>query len=173
MIVCQFNPDTMRCIWPVEDDVKPLRFVFTRSHMPLSAAIRAAAWWAPWSHCATLVSDEWVVESRFVGGVQAERRSALYLRSSAVQVLALPCRDPQAGRDRARSKIGAKYDWRGFLSLPFRERDWQQAHRWYCSEQCADDALHAGVELVSPDHHGIHPSSLYRLMWAAGARPEN
>lgn len=165
---------TMRCIWPVEDEaVEPLRFAFTRSRTPLSALIRGAAWWAPWSHCATIVGDGWAIESRFIGGVQPVRLVDLVERVSAMQVLVLPAPRPEHGRARATGKVGLRYDWRGFLSLPFRERAWQQAERWYCSEQCADDALAAGVELVSPDHHGIHPSSLYRLMWAAGARPEN
>jgi uncharacterized protein YycO len=152
--------------------VSALRLIFTRTRSLGAVVIRAGAWWGQWSHCGLVLPGGHVVESLALkGGVITTMVDAVIFRSSAHQVLDLPCPAPQYAHEWALSTVGMPYDWGGVLGIPFRSRDWQAPGRWYCSEHCAAAIERAGLTLVRPGVHGIHPDTLHALAWAAGARP--
>ena len=149
-----------------------LRLIFSRSRSLGAVLIRAGAWWGQWSHCAIVLPDGRVVESLALkGGVVLSDVTDVVQRSSVSQLVHLPCPAPEYAHEWALSTVGQPYDWGGVFGIPFRERDWQAPGRWYCSEHCAAAIERAGVTLVRPGVHGIHPDTLHALAWAAGARP--
>lgn len=151
---------------------RTLTFIFSRRRALGSTLIRAGSWWGQWSHCGLLTESETVDESLAIkGGVVRSTLAEVMRRSSAVEVIDLPVLDAQAALTWSNETIGAPYDWGGVFAIPFRERNWQDDSRWYCSERCAMQAKKAGVDLVSPDQQGVSPTALYRLMYAAGGRP--
>lgn len=154
-----------------------LRFVFTRTRSAATVAIRAAAWWGPWSHCGLVDEGDVVIESLARrGGVVCTPLEAVLRRASHHEMLDLWCPAPSRALSWSRSLLAlpgepprVHYDWGGALGIPLREPQLDARSRLYCSEHCAAAARRAGLDLLPPDGQGVTPTGLYRLMLAANA----
>jgi uncharacterized protein YycO len=138
-----------------------LTVIYTRHRSLSSVAIRAAAWWGPWSHCG-IVDGEAVIESLARrGGVVQSLLVDVIARASAHTIVQIPCPRPERGIEWARSTIGQPYDWGGVLAIPFRNRQWDEPGRWYCSEHVEAAAKKAGAGRWRDGLHGLTPCASY------------
>jgi uncharacterized protein YycO len=145
-----------------------LKVVYSRSRSVGAVLIRAMPPWGPWSHCA-LVDGDAVIESvALKGGVVRTPLSDLLARSSAWMIVSVPCPDARSAIRWAEVTLGDRYDWGGVLSIPARTRSWDSQARWYCSEHCARALSVGGTSVLTPGMHGVTPSHLAQLTYAAG-----
>lgn len=153
-----------------------LPLIFSRARTLPSVAIRAGAWFGPWSHCGVIDGD-YVIESlASMDGVVRTHLHDFWARSSASERVNLICPRPEAALEWARStavepreKTLVRYDWGGVIGIPLRARELDSPDRLYCGEQVRHAAALAGVALGARDMHGFHPTTLYHLVLAANA----
>lgn len=89
-----------------------LPLIYARNHTPVSVVIRAAQWWAPWSHVGVLDEERGqVIEARMLHGVIATPWAEFVARYTATERVDVACPDPAAGLQWARGEIGAGYDY--------------------------------------------------------------
>lgn len=130
--------------------------LFSTSHHPMSAVIRACTW-SPWSHVA-LVSGSFAIEA-VTSGVRKVPVLEAMNRAKQAAVVELPCRDPRAVIAAAESQLGKPYDFTAIVGLGL-HRDWQEDDAWFCSELVAWAFEKAGEPLfraevlrrVTPQH---------------------
>ncbi|SNT08035.1 hypothetical protein [Pseudomonas segetis] len=116
-----------------------IRLLFTRRHHLGSLAIRTLTWSA-WSHVDLI--DETSGVPVLIGAVaphgvvieSLENRLSLASRAAVVE---FPVADALAVIDAARRQLEKPYDWLGCAGIALRNRDWQQADSWFCSELVA------------------------------------
>ena len=145
--------------------MKTISLLFTTSHHPMSAVIRACTW-SSWSHVA-LIDGMDVVEAMAPNGVRRFPVLEAINHSKNAAVVDLPCRDPQAVIAAAASQIGKPYDYTAVLGLGLK-RDWQQDDSWFCSELVAWAFEQAGEPLfraeilrrVTPEHLWMLPPAM-------------
>ncbi|MFH2082059.1 MAG: YiiX/YebB-like N1pC/P60 family cysteine hydrolase [Pseudomonadota bacterium] len=145
--------------------------LFCRSHDALSVAIRALTW-SRWSHVA-LIDGYCAIEALAPDGVQMTETEQVLMRSSAFELVDLPCRNPEAVRAAAASQVGKPYDYKAIVGLGL-HRKWQDADAWFCSELIAWAFEQAGEPLFRADClHRVTPQHLWMLEPAAPvvARP--
>lgn len=131
--------------------------LFSTSRHPMSAVIRACTW-SSWSHVALIDGDE-VIEATAPAGVRRFPVVQAIDHAKRVQIVDLPCRDPQAVISAADSQIGKPYDYTAVLGLGL-HRDWQEDDAWFCSELVAWAFAQAGESLfrgevlrrITPQH---------------------
>ena len=118
-----------------------LPFIYARNHTPVSVVIRAAQWWAPWSHVGVLDEERGqVIEARMLHGVIATPVADFLARYTAAERVDVPCPDPAAGLHWARSKIGAGYDY-GAVARFVSSALGREARRAYHCVELAEAAL--------------------------------
>lgn len=133
-----------------------IRLLFSTSHHPMSAVIRACTW-SKWSHVA-LVAGPCAIEAVTTGVRKVPVLDAMD-RAKRAAVVELPCRDPRAVIAAAESQLGKPYDFTAIVGLGL-HRDWQADDRWFCSELVAWAFEKAGEPLfraevlrrVTPQH---------------------
>ena len=133
-----------------------IRLLFSTSHHPMSAVIRACTW-SMWSHVA-LVAGPCAIEAVTTGVRKVPVLDAMD-RAKRAAVVELPCRDPRAVIAAAESQLGKPYDFTAIVGLGL-HRDWQEDDRWFCSELVAWAFEKAGEPLfraevlrrVTPQH---------------------
>jgi len=122
---------------------------------------------SPLSHASVLDVDSLeVVEAIGSGVIVTNLRK--FLREAHRVVLIKPqgwtADKGRAAADRARSKVGAGYDFLGIVGAP-------QGKRWYCSELAA---WSFGVKVNEPGPQGVlHPRNMHKLgevLFDSGAR---
>lgn len=138
-----------------------LKIIYTRRASLSSALIRLGSWWAPWSHCGIVDGDDVIECLASKGGVVVTDIEEVYRRSSAVAEIAVECPRPDLALAWARSTVGAPYDWSGVIAIPFRERNWQDGDRWYCSEHVEQALVMGGRERFRRGLHGITPNQSF------------
>ena len=142
-----------------------IRVVFCRSNRMRSWIIRAITWSA-WSHVALVDGDE-AIEAVWPG-VRAAPLSNVLEHYAAHAFADLPCADPAAALQAARSQIGRPYDWKALVGFLL-HRDWEDERAWFCSELVAWAIHQAGKPLfrvsvlrrVTPQH-----------LWMVSSEPE-
>ncbi len=136
---------------------------FTRRH-GLGLITRYTRPGGRWGHTALWDEERGVFnEALMFKGVVETPQHEWFGKWSAVELVAVPVPDPQAGIEFARSTLGAGYDYWGAWSVPWRE-EWQADHRWYCSERDTM-AIHTAGEILFYDpKRGIHPHDLWRAV---------
>lgn len=137
--------------------------IFTRSRTPVSWLIRATTRWGPWSHVGVVNGDE-VIEALAFKGVVVTPLSKVVERSSEVKLVDFYCPEPMVGMMWAQSSVGTKYDWGGALGIPFRQRNWQQTDRWYCSEHLEYTLILAGRPRFRRILDRISPNDSYVVL---------
>lgn len=112
-----------------------LPLIYGRDHSLTSLAIRAAQWWAPWSHVGVLDDERGnVIEARMVHGVVATPVAEYLARYTATQRVAVACPDPAAGLDWARGEIGTGYDYGAVMRFVSSVLGRDHARRHHCVE---------------------------------------
>lgn len=118
-----------------------LPLLYARNHTPGSALIRAAQWWAPWSHVGVLDEERaQVIEARMLQGVIATPLTAFLARYSTTERVDVQCPDPAAGLHWARGQVGAGYDY-GALARFVSSALGRDARRAYHCVELAEAAL--------------------------------
>lgn len=107
-----------------------IRVLFCRSNRLRSWLVRAITWSA-WSHVALVDGDE-VIEAVWPQVRVVPLDNVLHHYSAHAFAL-LPCDDPAAALQAARSQVGKPYDWKALVGLLL-HRDWEDPHAWFCSE---------------------------------------
>lgn len=112
-----------------------LRVIYGRNHTPGSTLLRLKMW-CIFSHVGIIDGDH-VIEARGFHGVvrtPINEFKARYTAWAAGEYL-IDCA-PDEAIERARSKIGAGYDWFAIFGIGFRT-GWDDAQRYICSELLA------------------------------------
>lgn len=138
-----------------------ITLLFSTTANPFSALIRAATW-SRWSHVA-LVDEDTVIEAAALQGVRRVSVISAVDRAKDIARVDLPCRDPEAVIQAARSQIGKPYDYTAIVGLSLR-RNWQEPDAWFCSELIAWAFDAAGQPLFRPEAiRRITPEHLWML----------
>ena len=141
-----------------------IRLLFSTSHHPMSAVIRACTW-SNWSHVA-LVAGPFAIEAVTTGVRKVPVLDAMD-RAKRAAVVELPCRDPRAVIAAAESQLGKPYDFTAIVGLGL-HRDWQEDDRWFCSELVAWAFEVAGAPLFRTGYWRVTPQTIYAPIWPAG-----
>lgn len=112
-----------------------LTVIYGRNHTPGSALLRLKMW-CTFSHVG-IVDGDYVIEARGFHGVVRTSIDEFKARYTtwAVGEYLIDCH-PKEAIERARSKIGAGYDWLAILGIGLRT-GWDRAQRFICSELLA------------------------------------
>lgn len=111
-----------------------VRVVYARSRDPGSLLVRAASWWAPWSHVGLVTPEGTVIEARALHGVVETPLADFERRVSAHRIVEVACPDPDAALEFARSQIGSGYDWGAVVAFISRRLGRGTETRWQCAE---------------------------------------
>lgn len=143
-----------------------VKILFTRRRLPVSLLIRAFTW-SQWSHV-EIIDGQDLIGAEMMKGVTVTRLSHRLEISSRAAVVEVPCANPQAVIDAIRSQLGKKYDFLGLLGLVTRQRNWQQATDWFCSELVAWAFDAGGAPLFRADSaYRITPQHIWLLPFEA------
>ena len=133
-----------------------LPFIYARDRSPVSVVIRAAQWWAPWSHVGVLDEARGeVIEARMLHGVIATPVAEYLARYTATERVDVACPSPEAGLHWARGQIGAGYDYGAVVR--FISSSLGRDHRRL--RQCVELAEMALIE-AGRQRHRIEPHRL-------------
>lgn len=122
-----------------------LPLLYARNHTPGSALIRAAQWWAPWSHVGVLDEERGqVIEARMLHGVIATPLAEFLARYTATERVDVPCPDPAAGLRWARGEIGAGYDYGALARFVWTALGRDHTQRHHCVELAEAALIAAG-----------------------------
>lgn len=135
-----------------------MKVIFTSSNLPFALAIRLFTG-CKWHHCGVIYNDDFVIESRAVGGVKAVKLDDFKNRGDYV-IVDFECENELKATRFLYSQIGKSYDWSGAFAYPFRG-DWQDKEKWYCSELVAKALEIGGCKLFRDDVRSITPRDLY------------
>ncbi|WP_115954009.1 YiiX/YebB-like N1pC/P60 family cysteine hydrolase [Cupriavidus plantarum] len=128
--------------------MKTVRLMFSTTHWPLSAVIRAFTW-SRWSHVAVIDGDT-VIEAVAVHGVRRAPLKEAIERASDFALVDLPARSPEAVIEAAASQLGKPYDYSALVGLAL-HREWQDDGAWFCSELVAWAFDAAAQPLIRPE----------------------
>lgn len=137
-----------------------MRLIFCASQSPGSLLIRAATW-SPWSHVAIVDGDD-AIEA-VCPTVRVSPLVEVIARHSSFAFATLPCANPVAAINAARSQIGKPYDLKALVGMAL-HRDWQEDDSWFCSELVAWAIAQGGTPLFRPDAvRRVTPQHLWML----------
>ena len=123
--------------------------IFARSNHIISRLIR----WrtkSQWSHVG-IIDNGYVIEAAGKQGVVKPSLADFYSRYSTTEIRQIP-----GDINKARAKLGAKFDMWGIWGIAFRVH-LQHADKWFCSELVALAATHIADEYA----HLVSPGVLY------------
>lgn len=138
-----------------------LNVIYCRDPGLGTVAIRAASWWQPWGHCAVIDGDIVIESLALRGGVVISTLKEVIARSTVHEIVQIECPDPEKGLNWARTTVGLPYDWSGIFAIPFRERNWQNPNKWYCSELVEQTIVMSGRIRFRDGLPGITPNQSY------------
>lgn len=132
--------------------------IFTRKHHIGSVLLR---WWmhSRFSHCAFVTPEGTVIEAA-AGGVKERLLEDFIREQSKMELIQIPCEDPDKVLALARAQVGKGYDWWGILGFWFR-RKLQRDDAFVCSELIAWCFQEAGYPLFRRQAWRINPEMLY------------
>lgn len=112
-----------------------MTIAYTRAHTPVSWLIRAAQWWAPWSHAGIVdAENNAVIDSRMLRGVSATPLAEWFRIYSATELVRVDCPDPAAAVAFARGLIGARYDYGALMRFISSKLGRNSPRRVHCAE---------------------------------------
>jgi hypothetical protein len=114
--------------------------------------------WSPWSHVATIVPGERVIDARWLHGVCERPLAEVIAHASKHAEREWFVPDAPAGYAWLREQVGRPYDTAGVIGLGLR-REWQDEEAWFCSELHEQFLEHCGLtrfvnspRRVTPQH---------------------
>lgn len=133
-----------------------LPLLYARNHTPGSALIRAAQWWAPWSHMGVLDDERGhVIEARMLHGVIATPVAEFLARYTATERVDVACPDPAAGLQWVRGEIGAGYDYGAVARFVWSALGRDQRERHHCVELAEMALIAAGRQRFRIPPHRV------------------
>ena len=125
----------------------------TTNHLS-SKAIGFLSWsWA--SHVDFVLPDGRLLGALALGGGVQYHEAKGYTRIERYTVDA-----PSTVLDIAQTQIGKPYDWSGVFGMIFRDRDWENQDKWFCSELVAWSFKQAGYPLLNEQSYRVTPRDL-------------
>lgn len=121
-----------------------MKLIYSRSRTLFGFAIRAASWWAQWSHCGIVTPQGTVIHADALRGVVEEPLADFLKRYSHHEVVEVHAPRDGGGVDWARSKLGAGYDWGGIVRYISRKLSDQCNKCWSCAEFVEQALYYAG-----------------------------
>ncbi len=150
---------------------KSLKILFSRTSTLYAAAIRAYPPNGPYSHCGIFIENEVIESLARKNGVVKSSLYDFMERSSRVVLMEIPAPSVEYANKIAIDQVGKlKYDWLYVLAIPFRIRGLHSPNSVACTEHCAKYIEQAGLDIFSPNMHGLTPNHLFQLIYAAGGR---
>jgi len=138
-----------------------IKLHFCRSNLPGALLIQAALF-SRWNHVAIEV-DGVIYDATLGDGVAKSSFEALRSKYNEIQSATIPGLDEHAVIRFLESQSGKAYDWTALIALPFRQ-DWQDPHKWFCSELAAEALIRGGWnELMFPSYR-VTPRDLRILV---------
>lgn len=133
-----------------------LPLLYARNHTPASVLIRAAQWWAPWSHVGVLDEERaQVIEARMLQGVIATPLTAFLARYSATERVDVQCPNPAAGLHWARGQVGAGYDYGAVARFVWAALGRDDTQRHHCVELAEAALIAAGRQRFRTPPHRV------------------
>lgn len=134
-----------------------IQLLFVRKHTLGSVLIRLFTW-SQWSHVVLLKGNETIGSEAWHGVVNRDIDDVL-AETSKHAIVDIDVPYAQEAWDFAARQIGKSYDWNGIFGIATRNRAWQRADYWFCSE-LVEAALAAGgrrrfrrdLERITPQH---------------------
>ena len=112
-----------------------IKVVYARSRTPGAWLIRAASWWAQWSHCGLITRDGTVIESRMFAGVVETHWLDFIDRYHVHEIVKVEAPDPEQAEKWARLQLGSGYDWGAIVRFISKRFGLDQSpKRWHCVE---------------------------------------
>jgi hypothetical protein len=136
-----------------------------RTRLPLTVT-KAMTSGDIWSHCGIVVPDPErngelvVVEALMFKGVVKTPIEEWKNRYPFYDFVAIECPRPEAGVKFALDQVGSGYDYLGMIGAPWRT-DWDDPHRWYCSELLEACVKAAGLQRFRNGKRGIRPMETF------------
>jgi uncharacterized protein YycO len=122
-----------------------ITLVYVRSLSVGGLLLRAAQWWAQWTHVGVVTPDGTVINARAFHGVVEEDQATFLRRYSKAEFVAVPVPDPPSGIEWARSRVGNGYDYGALVRLVTSKLGVDQsARRDECVEVAEGALAHAG-----------------------------
>ncbi|MBV4524387.1 hypothetical protein KVG88_30395 [Pseudomonas sp. SWRI74] len=146
--------------------MQSVQLLFTRRRMIGSLLIRGITWSA-FSHVEIVIGDQ-VIGANMLGGVTLTPLKERLEKSSYAALVNFPCKDAQAIKNTALSKLGAGYDYVGLLGILLHSKRLQSKDRFFCSEFVAWAFSECQAPLLRPELGArITPQHLWMLPAAA------
>lgn len=142
-----------------------LPLIYARNHTPVSLLIRAAQWWAPWSHVGVLDEERGqVIEARMLHGVIATPAAEFLARYTATERVDVQCPNPAAGLQWARCQVGAGYDYGAVARFVSKALGRDHALRHHCVELAEAALIAAGRQRYRIPPHRVTVRQSYMTM---------
>ena len=135
-----------------------MKIIYSSNNKPISLGIKVFTA-SIWHHCGVVIGD-FVYEATAFKGVI---KSSLAEFKSRGKWAIVDAPTINVDLDWLEAQLGKRYDWGGILSLILRDRKWQRADRWYCSELVARLAEVSGSPIVRSNLKGVTPRDLWVL----------
>lgn len=151
-----------------------MKFIFCGGNLPLSVIIQGKTN-SRWSHCAVVDprDDQKVIEAIITvpfmqkGGVVNSELLHLSKYHKRIHLLDVPLPNEQAASEFIIEQIGKGYDYSGLCGAALRRSDWQNPHKWYCSELPAMACKVGGLDAIEYDFYRVvTPEVLYLPLYA-------
>ena len=120
-----------------------MQVIYARSHALGSVLLRAAQWFAPWSHGGVLTPDGTVINARIFKGVVEEPLEDFLARYTAWRIVDIDVPFAERGIAWARSKVGCGYDYRAIVNFVLGKVG-QKKDRFQCIELLESTCSAAG-----------------------------
>jgi uncharacterized protein YycO len=138
-----------------------MKLIYSRSHTIGGVLIRAAQWWAPWTHCGIVTPLATVINARPLLGVVEEPLEDYTERSSEFVIVDVETPHDDMGVAFARFQVGKGYDYGAivrFISSSFRDQDEQ---RFHCAELVETALFAAGRNRFRIPFYRVTPNQSY------------
>jgi uncharacterized protein YycO len=134
-----------------------------RTALP-SFLTRALTAGANWSHCAAYDWErELFIEAQMFKGVIETPVDKWIKHYPSFEVIRVACPRPLEALQFWREQVGKGYDYLGAISVLGRA-NWQDDHRWYCSEHLEAGVAKGGNPRFFQDKHGVSPHESWNAL---------
>lgn len=158
----ELNLNDIRDLLKLLSDMKTVLVIFSNSRLPFSYAIRCKTN-SRWSHCAFILPDGRIIESAALrGGVKFDTLENFKSRAKEWAIADFYCADPKAAYEFFIAQENKKYDYTGLVGFAIKDRNFQEADRWFCSEVGESAFIAGGTPHYNDGRNNVSPEDLFR-----------